>query len=310
MLVGVVGTGFVGAASAYAMAIRGSVTELVLVDANEAKAQAEASDIADATPFTHPVRVRAGSYADLAGARVVVMSAGVNQKPGETRLQLLERNAAIFRTVIPQIVHHARDAVIVVSANPVDIMTELTERLAYAAGAPAATVLGTGTVLDTARFRQLVGAHVQVDARHVHGYVFGEHGDSEVLGWSSLDIAGLPVEQYAETAGIAWGAGTKASITNATVRAADAIISGKGATYFGIGACTARLVESIVRDQRSIYTVTASVPEYGCSIAVPRLVSGRGVGEVLSPGLGDDEAHALQRSAEVLRSYAARLPTD
>ncbi len=302
------GTGFVGAASAYAMAIRGSASELVLVDVNTAKAEAEARDIAHAATFTAPVRVSRGSYEDLADAGVVVMSAGVNQKPGETRMQLLGRNAAILREVIPQIVEHAPDAIILVSANPVDIMTELTERIASSAGGHPGSVLGTGTVLDTARFRQLVGAHMDVDARHVHGYVFGEHGDSEVLGWSSLDIAGLPVKEFAATQGVVWNDEVTARITDETVRAAYAIIEGKGATYYGIGASTARLVEAMVRDERAIYTVTATVPEYGCSMALPRFVTGQGVGAVIPPHMSPEEKHALERSAEVLRSFAAQLP--
>jgi len=308
--VAVVGAGFVGAATAYAMAIRGSASEIVLIDVNVGKAEAEAQDIAHATTFTAPVRVTRGEYADLADAAVVVMSAGVNQKPGETRLQLLGRNAAIFRQVIPQIVANAPDAIIVVSANPVDIMTELTERIAYASGGKPGSVLGTGTILDTARFRQLVGAHMGIDSRHVHGYVFGEHGDSEVLGWSSLDIAGLGVHDFAATKGIAWDDAVRATITDKTVRAAYTIIEGKGATYYGIGAATARLVESIVRDERAIYTVTATVEEYGCSMALPRLVTGGGVGLVLHPQMGADELDALQRSAAVLREFAAQLPAE
>lgn len=308
MKVGVVGAGFVGAASAYAMAIRGSCSELVLIDVNKKKALAEARDIAHATTFTAPVRVEYGDYEALKGADVVVMSAGVNQKPGETRLQLLGRNAGIFRAVIPQIVEHAPGAIILVSANPVDIMTELTERIAQEAGARPGSVLGTGTVLDTARYRQLVGAHMDVDSRHVHGYVFGEHGDSEVLGWSSLDIAGLSIVDFAQTKGVEWNDDIKAQIEEDTVRAAYAIIEGKGATYFGIGASTARIVESLVRDERAIYTVTASVPEYGCAMALPRVVTGAGVGQVLHPKMGADETTALEASAAVLRDYASQLP--
>jgi L-lactate dehydrogenase len=279
------------------MAIRGSASDVVILDVNKAKAEAEARDIAHATTFTHPVRVTSGDYADLAGARVVIMSAGVNQKPGETRLQLLGRNAAIFRSVIPQIVEAAPDAIILVSANPVDIMTELSERIAYAAGARPGTVFGTGTVLDTARFRQLVAQHMGVSSHHCHGYVYGEHGDSEVLGWSSMDIGGLTLDEFAR-------------ITDETVHAAYAIIEGKGATYFGIGASTARLVESILRDENAIYSVTASVAEYGCSLALPRIVTGQGVGRVLHPTISDDERAALDRSAAVLREYAEQLPAE
>jgi L-lactate dehydrogenase len=310
MKVGVVGAGFVGAATAYAMAIRGSASDVVILDVNKAKAEAEARDIAHATTFTHPVRVTSGDYADLAGARVVIMSAGVNQKPGETRLQLLGRNAAIFRSVIPQIVEAAPDAIILVSANPVDIMTELSERIAYAAGARPGTVFGTGTVLDTARFRQLVAQHMGVSSHHCHGYVYGEHGDSEVLGWSSMDIGGLTLDEFARITGAEWNDDVKARITDETVHAAYAIIEGKGATYFGIGASTARLVESILRDENAIYSVTASVAEYGCSLALPRIVTGQGVGQVLHPTISDDERAALDRSAAVLREYAEQLPAE
>lgn len=308
MKVGVVGAGFVGAASAYAMAIRGSASELVLIDVNVAKAEAEARDIAHATTFTAPVRVSHGTYESLADAKVVVMSAGVNQRPGESRMELLGRNAAIFRIVIPQIVTNAPGAIILVSANPVDIMTELTERIAYAAGGRPGSVLGTGTVLDTARFRSLVGTHLGVDARHAHGYVFGEHGDSEVLGWSSLDIAGLPIEEFARTKGVHWDDEVKDRITDETVHAASAIIEGKGATYYGIGASTARLIEAMVRDQLGIYTVTATIPEYGCSMALPRLLTGQGVGAVITPHMSPPERQALEQSAEVLRSFARQLP--
>ena len=310
MKVGVVGAGFVGAATAYAMAIRGSASDVVILDVNKAKAEAEARDIAHATTFTEPVRVVSGDYPDLRDASVVIMSAGVNQKPGETRLQLLSRNAAIFRSVIPQIVANAPGAIILVSANPVDIMTDLTERIAYQAGARPGSVFGTGTVLDTARFRQLVGAHMDVSSHHVHGYVYGEHGDSEVLGWSSMDIGGLSLDEFSAVKGVPWNDEIKVRINDETVHAAYAIIEGKGATYFGIGASTARLVESIVRDERSIYSVTATVQEYGCSLALPRMLTSSGVGEVLHPVIGDDERVALERSAAVLREYAEQLPAE
>lgn len=310
MKVGVVGAGFVGAATAYAMAIRGSASDLVIIDINKPKAEAEARDIAHATTFTHPVRVVSGDYPDLRGASVVIMSAGVNQKPGESRLELLGRNAAIFRSVIPSIVENAPGAIVLVSANPVDIMTELSERIAYNAGAPAGTIFGTGTVLDTARFRQLVAAHMGVSSHHVHGYVYGEHGDSEVLGWSSMDIGGLSTDEFAKVAGVTWNDEIKERINDETVHAAYAIIEGKGATYFGIGASTARIVESIVRDEHSIYSVTASVEEYGCSLALPRIVTGAGVGQVLHPTISDNERAALERSAQVLREYAQQLPAD
>src|SRR5579859_1648421 len=180
MKIGIVGSGLVGATAAYALVMRGIGGEIVLIDKNADRARAEADDIFHAVPFAHPMKVYAGDYPQLAGSGIVVISAGVNQRPGETRLQLLERNAAAFREVIPEILTHAPDALLVVATNPVDVMTHLTARFA---GKPG-RVLGSGTTLDTARFRALIGAHLGIDPQHVHGYVVGEHGDSEVLTWS------------------------------------------------------------------------------------------------------------------------------
>src|SRR5262245_59272425 len=184
MKVGVVGSGLVGATAAYALVMQGVGREIVLVDLNAERAVAEADDIRHAVPFAHPLEVRAGGYEDLAGCRAVVLCAGVGQKPGETRLNLLRRNAAVFREVVPAVLAHAPEAVLVVASNPVDVMTHLAARYATRSGAPPGRVLGSGTTLDTARFRSLIGGHCGVDPHHVHGYVIGEHGDSEVLTWS------------------------------------------------------------------------------------------------------------------------------
>src|SRR5262249_452949 len=192
MKVGVVGSGLVGATAAYALVMRGVGREIVLVDKNEARAAAEADDIRHAVPFAHPLEVRAGEYTDLTGCKVVVLCAGVGQKPGETRLQLLKRNASVFREVVPAVLKSAPEAVILVATNPVDVMTHLAARFAAEAGVAAGRVFGSGTTLDTARFRTLIGAHCGVDSRHVHGYVVGEHGDSEVLTWSLVTIGGMP----------------------------------------------------------------------------------------------------------------------
>src|SRR5512145_1212723 len=197
MKIGVVGCGLVGATAAYALVMRGIGRELVLVDKNAARAQAEADDILHAVPFAHPLRVSAGDYPDLAGCRVVIIAAGVNQQPGETRLQLLERNAAVFRAVVPAVLQHAPDAVLVIATNPVDVMTHLAACFASDYNVPSSRVLGSGTTLDTARFRALLGRHLGVDSYHIHGYVIGEHGDSEVLTWSLVSVGGMPLEEFA-----------------------------------------------------------------------------------------------------------------
>ncbi len=179
MKIGIVGCGFVGSTAAYSLIMRGIGREIVLVDKNAARSVAEAEDLFHAVPFAEPLTVRDGEYEDLAGCRVVIIAAGVNQQPGETRLQLLERNAAVFADVVPAVVQAAPEAVLLVATNPVDVMTHYTARLALRQGMSSAQVLGSGTTLDTARFRALLGRKLGIDPHHVHAYVVGEHGDSD-----------------------------------------------------------------------------------------------------------------------------------
>ena len=307
MRVGIVGAGFVGATAAYAIALRGSATEVVLVDVRRDKADAEAEDIAHATPFSARVRVTSGGYEDLAGSRIVVLTAGVAQRPDESRLDLLRRNAEVVHQVVPEVVRHAPTAMLIVATNPVDAMTALAERARDGSGASPRHVFGTGTMLDTARFRQAVARHVGVDAQHVHGYVVGEHGDSEVLAWRSLDVAGRSVAEAAAMLGASWTDADRDRIEDEVVRAAYRIIAGKGATYFGVGAAIARAAEAVLRDQRAILTVSASEPSFGCALSLPRLVGGAGVMQTLGVDLDDDERRRLEASAQVLREHAAAL---
>jgi L-lactate dehydrogenase len=307
MKIGIVGAGFVGATAAYAIALRGSATEVVLVDMRREKAAAEAEDVAHATPFSARVRVWAGEYGDLAGSRLVVLTAGVAQEPGEPRLELLRRNSDVFHSIVPEVVRHAPNAMLMIATNPVDAMTALAERYGSESGLRPGHVFGTGTMLDTARFRQAVARHVGVDAQHVHGYVVGEHGDSEVLAWRSLDVAGRPVAETAATLAVSWTDADKERIEDEVVRAAYRIIAGKGATYFGVGAAIARAAEVVLRDQRAILTVSATEPSFGCALSLPRLVGGDGVMHTLGVDLDDDEHRRLEASAEILREHAAAL---
>jgi L-lactate dehydrogenase len=304
MKVGVVGSGLVGATAAYALVMRGVGRELVLVDKNEQRAAAEADDIRHAVPFAHPLEVRAGGYADLAGCRAVVLCAGVGQKPGESRLQLLRRNAAVFREVVPAALRHAPDAVLVVATNPVDVMTHLAARFAAEAGVPEGRVFGSGTTLDTARFRSLLGAHCGVDAHHVHGYVVGEHGDSEVLTWSLVTVAGIPLDAFARARGVELSAAVRGDIDAKVRRAAYTIIGGKGATYYGIGCALARIVDAVLHDQRAVLTVCAPGEVEGVTdvtVALPRLVGGPGVLATFPLPLSGDEQDRLRASAAVIR---------
>lgn len=312
MKIGIVGCGFVGATAAYSLITRGVGREIVLVDKNPARSLAEADDLFHAVPFAEPLTVRQGDYADLAGCRVVVVAAGVNQKPGETRLQLLERNAAVFSEVVPSILAHAADAVLVVATNPVDIMTHLTARLAVRHGSPVERVIGSGTTLDTARFRALLGRHLGLDPHHVHAYVIGEHGDSEVLCWSSVMAGGLSLAEFCQARSLALDEPLRQEIDQQVRKAAYRIIQGKGATYYGIGSALARIVDIILHDQRSVLTVCAPVSEIedvpDVTLALPRLIGGAGLLATLPLVLSDAEHIALQRSAAVLREAIASLP--
>jgi L-lactate dehydrogenase len=311
MKVGIVGSGLVGSTAAYALVMRGIGREIVLVDKDESRAAAEAADIRHAVPFAHALEVRAGGYADLAGCKAIVLSAGVGQKPSESRLQLLRRNAAVFREVVPSVLQHAPDAVVIVATNPVDVMTHLAARYAAECGLPAGRVFGSGTTLDTARFRSLIGGHCGVDAHHVHGYVIGEHGDSEVLTWSLVTIGGMPLEVFARMQNIELTMTIRSDIDAKVRRAAYTIITGKGATYYGVGSALARIVETVLKDQRSILTVCAPMADVAgvndVTVSLPCLVGGSGVIERFPLPLSDTEQNELRSSATVIRQALDEL---
>ncbi len=311
MKIGIVGTGMVGSSAAYAMVMNGIGREIVMIDKNPARAAAEAADLSHAVPFAHPLRIRAGDYADLAGARAVVIAAGVGRKPDESRLQLLERNAGVFGDVVPRILEHAPDAVLVVATNPVDVMTHMATRYAEAFGVPHGRVIGSGTTLDTARFRALLGQKLGVDPAHVHAYVIGEHGDSEVLTWSAATVAGVPLEEYCRQHGIDLDAEVKASIDRDVRKAAPPIIAGKGATYYGIGAALARIVEVILLDQRAILTIcTMSHGVLGhddVTVSFPHLVGGAGMLFAIPPKVDAGERELLAASVAVVREATSAL---
>lgn len=311
MKVGIVGSGQVGSTAAYALVMQGIGREIVMVDLRRQRAEAEANDILHAVPFANPLEIRAGDYADLAGSRVVIVSAGVNQQLGESRLELLRRNAAVFQEVIPQVIRHAPDCVLLIATNPVDIMTHLAGQFAATQGFPSQRVIGSGTMLDTARFRTLIGRHFDVDSRHVHGYVIGEHGDSEVLTWSAATIAGQSLDGFGRLRGLELSQHKKAEIDQAVRRAAARIIEGKGATYYGIGSALARVVDVILHDQRAVLTVCSRITGVDglndITISMPHLLSGVGVIAPIPLVLSVDENNALLRSAEIIREAVDSL---
>jgi L-lactate dehydrogenase len=306
MKVGIVGAGMVGSAAANALVLRGAASDVVLIDQNQKRAIAEAEDILHATPFAHITRVRAGHYPDLAGAGAVIVAAGVNQRPGETRLELLERNAAVFQGVIPQILAVAPGAILVIATNPVDVMTQVATRVS---GLAPERVIGSGTILDTARFRALLGAHLEISPKSVHAYVLGEHGDSEVLCWSVADVGGIALDKLARQIGRPLDDEVKARIDRGVRRAAYRIIEGKGATWYGIASGLTRIVQSIGGDENSALTVsmlTEDVEGVGpITLSLPRIVGRTGVVCTLLPTLDAAERALLRRSAATIEEALA-----
>jgi L-lactate dehydrogenase len=308
MKVGIVGIGFVGSTAAYTLVLRGLVNDLVLVDLNAKAARAHAEDILHATPFARAVRIVAGDYSLLEDADVVILCCGVGQRPGETRLQLLERNAAVFSEVVGQVLRYTKEPILLVASNPVDIMTHVTVKLS---GLPPQRVIGSGTILDTARFRALLGEHLGVSPSSIHAYVLGEHGDSEVLAWSSVNVGGMPIADFAQQRELHLTEEVVAGISDGVRHAAYRIIEGKGATYFGIGAGLAQIVHSIRDDERRILTVsglTEDVAEFkGSCLSLPRLVGAGGILGEFRPDLSAAEDEELMRSAVMLRQLYDEL---
>jgi L-lactate dehydrogenase len=311
MKLGIVGSGFVGATAAYAIMLKGGASEIVLIDKNKERAEAEAADIRHASPFVHHVKVYAGDYSDLKDTTMVIVTAGISQKPGQTRLELMNQNAAILRDIMDHIIYYASDSLILIATNPVDIMTHIASKYAQDKGLDPNKVIGTGTTLDTARFRTLLGDHLGVDPAHVHGYVIGEHGDSEVLTWSIIDIGGLPLQEFANLRNVSMGEKEMKAIDEQVRYAAYHIIQGKGSTYYGVGGAISRIVDIIEHDHRAFITICAPVKEISgvkdVTLALPHLVSSKGVLAQLPFKLSPEESEALRQSAEILKEQISNL---
>lgn len=309
MKVGIVGAGMVGSSAGYALALMGIASEIVFVDMNEALAVAQAEDISHAVPFVSATTVRAGHYEDLDRCGVVILAAGVSQKPGETRLELLGRNALVFRQVVGEVLKVTPDSILLIASNPVDIMTQVATRLS---GLPAQRVIGSGTILDTARFRSLLGRHLEISPQSVHAYVLGEHGDSEVLGWSNARAGSVSLVSFAEQVGKPITSEVRNMIDDGVRNAAYKIINGKGSTYYGIGAGLARIVRAIAHDQRDVLSVSIVTPRVAdvtdVALSVPRIVGAAGVLSDLFPDLDSDEYAALHHSASLLKERAESIP--
>ena len=301
--VSIVGVGNVGTTYAYTLLLSGMASEIVLIDANHAKAEGEAMDLNHAVPFTHPTRVWAGNYSDCAGSAITLLTAGAGQKPGETRLDLVKKNAAIWRQVVPEVVRHNSQGLLLIATNPVDVLTYLAWKLS---GLPAERVIGSGTTLDTARFRYLLSQHFGVDARSVHAYIIGEHGDSEVPVWSLANIAGMRLPDFCRAQGVPCDQASMDQIFAQTRDAAYRIIERKGATFYAVAAGLMSITQAILRDQRSVLSVASLISDYygltDVCFSLPTVVSSRGVERVLRLELSQGEITKLKHSAEVLRA--------
>jgi len=299
----IIGAGAVGTTFAYALQIRGVASEIVLVDLDVKRAEAEAMDLSHGLFFTPGVDIYAGTYSDCADAEIVVIAAGAKQKPGQSRMDLVRVNVELCKKIVEQIAEHTSDAVLLPVTNPVDVLTYATLKFS---GLPNQRVIGSGTVLDSARFRYLLSERFRVDPHNVHAYVLGEHGDSEVAAWSMTHIAGMHIGEYCVVCGERFGEAEKTRLVDAVRDSAYHIIGGKGATNYAVGLALTKIVTSIIRDESSVLTVsTLLTGEFGIEnvcLGAPAVVDSAGAGRILSADLDEGESAALHSSADLIKS--------
>ena len=297
-----IGCGFVGAACSFAIMQSGLFSEMVLIDADKSKAEGEALDISHGVPFAKPIKIYAGDYDDIKDASLIIVTAGANQKPGETRLDLVKKNISIFKSIIPEIKKRDFNGVLLIVANPVDILTTVAQKLS---GLPENKVIGSGTVLDTARLKYELGNHLNVDSRSVHAFIIGEHGDSEIAAWSSANVSGIPLNKFCEMRGHFNHDEAMKRIAENVKNSAYEIIGKKKATYYGVAMAVKRICEAIVRDEKSILPISSLMKGdfgiEGISLSMPAIVGKDGVECLVPIQLNEEEISKLQQSAQTLK---------
>ena len=297
-----IGCGFVGSACCFSLMQSGLFSEMVLIDADKAKAEGEALDISHGVPFSKPIKIYAGDYDDIKNASLIIISAGANQRPGETRLDLVKKNISIFKSIIPEIKKRDFKGILLIVANPVDILTTVAIKLS---GLPENRVIGSGTVLDTARLKHELGNHLNVDPRSVHAFIIGEHGDSEIAAWSSANISGIPLHNFCEMRGHFNHEEATKKIAEDVKNSAYEIISRKKATYYGIAMAVKRICEAIARDEKSILPISSMLHgEHGIegiSLSMPAIVGKDGVETLVPIQLNDEEESKIRLSAKTLQ---------
>ena len=305
--IGIVGTGNVGVAAAYAIFLRGLASEIILIDKNVRRAEGESMDLMHGQSFYETITVRAGSYRDLSSAQLVIITAGVAQKPGESRLDLLNKNAAVFKEIVSELDQYTPRSVLVIASNPVDILTYVTQKISRR---DPSRVIGTGTMLDTGRFRALLGQHYGVDPRSVHAYILGEHGDTEVPAWSAANIGGVRLVDNT-VLGKSFQAEEMDRLFKQVRDAAYEIIDRKGYTNTAIGVAIVRLVEAVLDDQKSVLPVSRMMNgEYGIEdvcLSIPSVIGINGMEDVVLPALNEIEIDALRQSAQILKNSLAGI---
>lgn len=306
-----VGCGFVGSASVFALMQSGLFSEIVLIDADKDKAEGEAMDISHGVPFARPMKIYAGDYDDAADATIIIVSAGAGQKPGETRLDLVHKNVAIFKSIIPEIAKRGFDGILLIVANPVDILTQVALKLS---GLPEERVIGSGTVLDSARLKYQLGEHLAVDSRSVHAFIVGEHGDSEVVAWSSANVSGVELSKMCEMRGHYQHKENTQEIAAKVKNSAYDIINKKHATYYGIAMSVRRICEVIMRDEKSILPVShmmhGAYGIEGVALSMPAIVGAGGLEADIPIELSGEEALKLKESADALKEIVDSLELD
>lgn len=304
----IVGAGAVGSTLAFTLMRGGLFGEIVLVDVNREKAEGEVMDLSHGLLFVPYVEVRAGDYSDCAGAVIVVITAGAKQKSGETRLDLVQRNTKICKDIVAQVMRYTSDSIIVMVTNPVDILTYVAYKVS---GLPSTRVIGSGTVLDSARFRFMLSEHCKVDSRNVHAYVLGEHGDSELAAWSLTHIAGIPILQFCSICGLDCSAEERERISDAVKDSAYHVIESKGATNFAVSLALENIIGAITRNSNGVMTVSTPLDgQFGINdiaLSVPAIINRDGVHRILESPLAEEELLALRRSASVLREIMEQI---
>jgi L-lactate dehydrogenase len=304
----IIGCGFVGSSTAFALMEAGTFSELVLIDVDKSRAEGEAMDISHGVPFVKPMKIYAGDYDDIVDASIIIITAGAAQKPGETRLDLVQKNVAIYKSIIPEIKKRGCEGVLLIVSNPVDILTYVAQKLS---GFPAHRVIGSGTVLHTARLKHVLSNHLSVDSRAVHAFIIGEHGDSELAAWSGAMVSGVPLSKFCEMRGHFNHDESERHIQEMVKNSAYEIIERKKATYYGVAMAVRRICEAIARDEKSILSISSLMEgQYGLTdicLSMPAIVGADGVEEKIPISLDEDEITKLMASARALKEIADSL---